>query len=301
MSDRLPPLAWARAFREAGRQASFRAAAEALHVSPSTISHEIRRLEEWAGTPLFDRSKRTLCLTSAGETLHRHIDAAFAELEAGFATLRRPTTAPLRLGVFPFVASEFLLPRLAELEQLASGITIELAATTHVSDLRVAGTQPQDGQVDAVIRYDASTPAGLARIALTPISLQPVVAPGTGDRAPQQRIQIEGGFDAWSLLEAAGADLPSLPLSATRFDSYLSGLKAIEQGYGMGVAVLPLSGEWLLEGRIAASYTAPVRIEPQYGLVYRPDSAHRETLERIGAWLQSEFAAVQARLDAQLA
>ena len=205
MSERLPPLAWIRAFREAGRQPSFRAAAQA-----------------------------------------------------------------------------------------------ELAATTHVSDLRQPDTPPHDGQVDAVIRYDTGTPDGLNRITLTPIALQPVVAANGTDRAPAQRIQIEGGFDAWALLKDAGVDLPALPLSATRFDSYLSGLKAIEQGYGMGVAVLPLSGEWLLGGRVAASHARPVPIEPQYGLVFRPDSPHRETLERIGAWFQSEFATLQARLDAQL-
>ncbi|MCH8143063.1 MAG: LysR family transcriptional regulator [Proteobacteria bacterium] len=60
----LPPLAWLRAFAEAGRYESFKQAAEAMHVTPSTVSHEIRNLEAWLSVPLFHRKGRGLELST---------------------------------------------------------------------------------------------------------------------------------------------------------------------------------------------------------------------------------------------
>ncbi len=286
MSDRLPPLAWIRAFREAGRQSSFRAAAAVLHVSPSTISHEIRRLEDWLGQPLFDRQGRRVMLTAAGRDLHAQIDAGFGALETGFAAFRSTPPAALRLGVFPFVASEFLLPRLGELEALTQNQSIELVSTTHVSDL--VGKGGTAGTVDAVIRYIDTPPPDLVSIELTTISLGAITA-GTTTAKPTQRVQIDGGFDAWRILQDAGVTLPELPLSATRFDSYLSGLKAIEQGYGLGIIVLPLSATWLASGRVRLLHPNPVPIPQRYALVFAADNPHRDVLENVGDWLTNEF------------
>lgn len=58
---------------------SFTRAAEALHVTPSTVSYQIRQLEDWLGAPLFERSARRVLPTALGERLHadcaRFIDA----------------------------------------------------------------------------------------------------------------------------------------------------------------------------------------------------------------------------------
>lgn len=43
--------------------------AKAMHVSPSTLSRQIQRLEEILGQPLFLRDNRTVQLTDAGEQL----------------------------------------------------------------------------------------------------------------------------------------------------------------------------------------------------------------------------------------
>jgi len=60
---------------------SFRAAAKALQLSPSVVSHHVGQLEESLGTALLYRSTRKLSLTPDGERLlesahdmilHRH-------------------------------------------------------------------------------------------------------------------------------------------------------------------------------------------------------------------------------------
>ncbi|RYE77096.1 MAG: LysR family transcriptional regulator, partial [Hyphomicrobiales bacterium] len=57
------------AVAEAG---GFTRAAERLHLTQSAVSHQIRRLEEQIGTPLFIRTTRKLALTEDGEEFLRH-------------------------------------------------------------------------------------------------------------------------------------------------------------------------------------------------------------------------------------
>lgn len=52
---------------------SFHRAAKALHCTQSTVSAQIRSLEDDLGAPVFDRLGRRIALTPAGEELQRHV------------------------------------------------------------------------------------------------------------------------------------------------------------------------------------------------------------------------------------
>ena len=58
---------------EVARTGSVRKTAERLNVSASAISRQIAALEEALDTQLFDRSRRRLTLTAAGEILIGHV------------------------------------------------------------------------------------------------------------------------------------------------------------------------------------------------------------------------------------
>ncbi len=58
---------------------SFTGAARRCHTVQSALSHQVARLEEELGTPLFARTSRRVCLTSAGEAFVRQ---AYTALEA---------------------------------------------------------------------------------------------------------------------------------------------------------------------------------------------------------------------------
>lgn len=52
---------------------SFNGAAKVLHCTQSTVSGQIKSLEEDLGTPVFERLGRRIALTPAGEELRRHV------------------------------------------------------------------------------------------------------------------------------------------------------------------------------------------------------------------------------------
>ena len=58
-----------RIFLSVARQGSFARAAETLHLSPPTLSLQVKQLAESVGQPLFEQLGKKIYLTAAGETL----------------------------------------------------------------------------------------------------------------------------------------------------------------------------------------------------------------------------------------
>jgi DNA-binding transcriptional LysR family regulator len=63
---------------------SFVRAAQRQHVTQSTVSYQIKQLEQWLGAPVFERAGRKLILTALGEALYGYCERFVTEL----ATLR---------------------------------------------------------------------------------------------------------------------------------------------------------------------------------------------------------------------
>ncbi|MCR0980870.1 LysR family transcriptional regulator [Roseomonas populi] len=99
-------------FRVLAETGNFSRAAALRHVTQPAFSRRIRALEDWAGTPLFDREAHPIVLTPAGEALRPLLaealrcltegrDAARAAAERSRATLRFAATHVLSFTFFP--------------------------------------------------------------------------------------------------------------------------------------------------------------------------------------------------------
>ena len=76
-----------RYFLAVAEAAHFTKAAEKLHVTQPTLSHQIRQLEGQLNLPLFDRIGRRVKLTAAGELLLPHARRVLCELEEAQSAL----------------------------------------------------------------------------------------------------------------------------------------------------------------------------------------------------------------------
>ena len=97
------------------RTGSFSAAAEHLHVTPSAVSHAIRKLEASAGVPLVNRQGSRIRLTEEGAHLCQACDAVFSILDAVSDDLRKGRTRSagrLRLGAPVEFGSSVLMKHL---------------------------------------------------------------------------------------------------------------------------------------------------------------------------------------------
>ena len=108
---------------------SFSAAAEHLYMSQPALSIAVKRVEEAIGAEIFDRSRRPVALTEAGQayidTLH-YIRYLEEDLAHRIEDLRGLQTGTLRLGGTHFLNCYILAPILAEFNKQYPGIQLEL-------------------------------------------------------------------------------------------------------------------------------------------------------------------------------
>ena len=83
------PLNALRAFEAAARHLSFTRAATELCVTPTAISHQVRTLEEFLHTPLFQRKSGRLILTPAASNALQELSEGFNKLESALLALNR--------------------------------------------------------------------------------------------------------------------------------------------------------------------------------------------------------------------
>ncbi len=90
----------------------FRRAAERCHVSQPALSAQIQQLEDVLGVKLFERDKRRVMLTPAGEDLvarARKVLTEAGDILTAASRLTDPFSGPLQLGAIPTVAP-YVLP-----------------------------------------------------------------------------------------------------------------------------------------------------------------------------------------------
>jgi len=90
----------------------FGKAATACHVSQPALSMQIKRLENYLGLKLFERTNKTVFLTNQGRLLTEHAKIILAELETFYKIAKSnidPLSGKLKLGIIPTIAP-YLLP-----------------------------------------------------------------------------------------------------------------------------------------------------------------------------------------------
>jgi molybdate transport repressor ModE-like protein len=142
-----------RLLREIAARGSIAGAAHALFMTPSAVSQQMTTLEREAGTPLLERSGRSVRLTPAGERLVDHTERVLAVLEEAQADVdevARGVAGKLHTCAFPTAARVLLVPAIARLKQINRRLEVTL------TDLEPEDSIPalKAGQLDLVLTYE---------------------------------------------------------------------------------------------------------------------------------------------------
>jgi DNA-binding transcriptional LysR family regulator len=126
------------AFFAVAREQSFTRAAAKLGVSPSALSHTIRKLEERLGVRLLTRTSRSVSTTEPGERLldrvGPHFDQVADEL-ARLTELRDTPAGTLRITTGDQPAESILMPALAKLLLVYPDLSVELIVDNGFVDI----------------------------------------------------------------------------------------------------------------------------------------------------------------------
>lgn len=289
---RLPSLKYLRTFQIAGRHLSFRAAAEALSITPSAVSHQIRNLESFLGVPLFVRHTRSLSLTDAGRNYFEFLDGMFARLEAETQQLWTQFGRRIvRLCVPPFFSSEALLPRLSSFQESAPDMDIRVS--TQPSAMK---THPAEADLSVLLGTDnwpgLITYPLLARRVVA--ACAPFLCDQQGLRAHanldgQTLIVHESRPDAWEHWAAMLGIAAPQPRKLIRFDSMAAVVRAAEQGLGIALVSWPLTRAWVESGALVRLFGEELETGEYFFLAHRQEDASRPEVRHLIHWMISEF------------
>ncbi|MES9871588.1 MAG: selenium metabolism-associated LysR family transcriptional regulator, partial [Candidatus Sedimenticola sp. 6PFRAG7] len=101
-------------FHTVARLLSFTKAAETLHMTQPAVTFQVRQLEEYFNTRLFDRTHNRISLTEAGARVYEYADKIFelyAEMENSVREMTGEISGSLTIGASTTIA-EYMLPAL---------------------------------------------------------------------------------------------------------------------------------------------------------------------------------------------
>ncbi|MGY6272300.1 LysR substrate-binding domain-containing protein [Achromobacter denitrificans] len=144
---------------------NFTRAAERVHVTQSTLSHQIRQLEDEVGQRLFERIGKRVVMTEAGETFLAYAQRALREIDQGLGAIKQDValvTGQVRVGATHTFNLNFIPDCVAQLLQRSPGVKVlieELPADA-------IAQQVEAGRLDIGVAY---RPEGASDLRFEPL------------------------------------------------------------------------------------------------------------------------------------
>lgn len=298
MSRRIYPLNALRVFEAAARHLSFVEAAEELSVTPAAVSHQIKKLEEYLGLPLFRRQQKGLMLAESGQLLATELRDVFLRLDTAMErVLDDDSQGALSLSVAPTFAVMWLIPRLHKFSALHPDVDVRISTSLSLVDF-------QRDDVDAVIRLSKEQPVDLEVIKLCDETVTPMCSPRLleGDNA----LKNPNDLSRHVLLHNHSMDYdPDTPIWRTWLDAAGvsdvddsrgmhfglpdHGLQASMDGEGVVLGWRFLARKHVAAGRIVEPFDLALSLGSSFYLGYPQAYARRPNIVTFRDWLLREI------------
>lgn len=279
-----------RAFEAAARTGSFQEAAIELHLSPSAVSHAIRKLEQDLGAALFHRDGRRVKLSPDGLALMRHVGPAFDDLRRGVDLVSMRGPKVLRVHSAPSFAAQWLTPRLPRF--LAAYPDIEILLSAGIDYTRFV-----NDEFDVDIVYGRPTLEGVIVLPLGEETVTPLCAPKftslvrrTEDLFDHALIDSDNKKVRWPDWFAANG-LTAPPPHGMRFDRSFLAISAAVSGLGIALESTRLAEKEIVEGSLVPVLSGKARDVHYIGhyLVFPRLAMRRQPLQLFKEWVTREL------------
>lgn len=216
---------------------SVRAAAEALALSPSAVSKQLRRLEDQVGRPLFLRSRQGVVPTAEGTELAQ-VGRRFLALvdEVGKKFDREMVSGHVRLGITDDIGLTRVPDVLRQCAARFPGIEVEL--TVAYSSELLAAVDAQT--LDLALLADGGPSLPDTAVRLHP---EPMVWVGRSDGSPPQRplpLAVSSEGCQWRAKAIRALEAASIPYKIICTSPSTAGQLTAAR-IGLGVSPLPRS------------------------------------------------------------
>ena len=281
-----------RTFCVAAEMSSFRDTAEAMFLTPSAVSHQVKSLEDVLDVQLFERLTRSIELTEAGQALYAELRTLIGELDDALERhASNDGRAVLRISVQPFFASELVVPNIGGLTAQNPDLDIKLETSDESLEKHAA-------TADVSIRIFRKAPTSLVAHRLFPLRLVLAASPGLKKRMQRlgnkalddlPRIVHESRPGAWRKWERRTGRTVAGNGRVVRFDSMLAVANAAERGVGTALVPLKLSDSRFEAGTLAQLFPEALESSEAYYLVYRHEDKTKPAIKAFRDWALEMF------------
>jgi len=269
-----PPLNALRAFEAVARLGSFKAAADALCVTQSAISHQVRNFESWLGAPLFERVGNRTQLLPHGQELAQSLSLSLGEInEACQRAQASRARQALVIAAIPSVAMCWLIPRLTRFKTAHPDIETRIIYAMHGRDIDFRDVHLAFGFAQAPL----PVPHVWSDLFLSGDSI-PVCSPavaqrleGAADAAALMAMGLlhDGDTTGWTRWFAHMAlEMPRNMAGATFEDFNLLRTAALS-GQGVALCALEMVRPDIASGTLVALSQVPIRNGFDYYLFFK--------------------------------
>ena len=287
-TSKLPPFSALRGFEAAARLQSFRLAANELCLSPSAISHHVRQLEDFVGTPLFDRNPKGVILTRIGKNYLADLAPIFSSLEkATDKAMQIQHRQKITLRSSPSFSSRWLMPRLGRIKACVPEVDLTLTTNEIESsdtdvEFRCAFTYPLEND-DEILLSTVRAPV------CSPEYLKINGTLKSPEELKNHIILREHQHDSWDQWFSIAN--PGQTLSATElwFDDGYAAMDAAELGLGIQLGYLELLASELTDGRLVQLFEQTVPKQTLFILRLKAGWRENESIVSIRNWLKNEI------------
>lgn len=291
MGRRLPPFTAVRSFEAAARHLSFKSAADELCVTPSAISHQVRLLEDYLDTVLFERDGNRLTLTLTGRAYSGRLTGLLDGLEESTVAVSQSDRQELRVLSTPGFAARWLVPRLGGLS-FGDDIRLRVSEGAPCTDFA-------QNDADVVIMWSDKPVPGVVVLPFMATGRFPVISPelqrAEDIRRPEDLLrvtlfhdEVQDGWAEW--FDAAGVNSPELP-RGPRFANCELSTSAAEQGQGVALAYGAVAKGTLDSGRLMRLFDVSTTPFTIYSIAFASSRAHEPRIRDFCNWIFSEVEA----------
>ena len=259
------------------------------NTQPGAVSQMLKNLESHLGVKLFERVTRGIYMTSAGRDYLPPIRNALRQIAEASRriALSAADTGVLTVGVTPFFASAWLVPRMKSFQDEHPDIDLQIVADSTLVDFSREG-------IDAAVRHGLGRYPGLRSDHVVTVEMVAVAAPSLVERhglpaGPEDLIDWPKVHNAdrkgWSLWYAANSVDENKPPRGPSFNDTGLLLKAIQSGQGAGLLPAAMIANERIDGTLVQLLGAKRIEEFAYYLVCPESTQHQPKIAAFREWM----------------
>ncbi len=267
----IPDLTILQAFEAAARHGNFTKAAVELSLTQSAVSRQVKTLEQQLGVLLFERVRKRVLLSGAGQQVLPAVRRLLAQAEE--MVLRARSSADgkttLSIATLPTFGSRWLMPRLPGFLDMHPGVDVDITSRAQPFDLSAE-------DVDLAIHYGLPIWAHATCTYLCSEVILPVASPALiaangvtrpEDLEGQPLLHLATRPKLWADWFRMNDLPPGHVYRGHRFDQFAMIIEATVRGMGHALLPLYLIEDEIASGSLTVLFDRPMTTDNSYYVV----------------------------------